>query len=331
MLDLSGKRYIVFGVANERSIAWAIAWLLIQCKAEVVFSSHPKMIEGVRALTRKYGLPNAHIYSCDVSSDADMDRCFEDLSQHAPYDGCVHSIAFSPEAGVRGEFLEAIDRETFRIAMDISVFSFYDITRRSVPLMPHGGSVLTLTFDAAEGVYPYYNAMGVAKAALNTTVLYAANQLGKHGIRVNAISASPENTLSARGVEDPYSFRDWTEAMSPMGRRATLEEVAAAAVWLLSPFSSGTTGEISFVDCGTNIVKMPTADRALAVAKAGWRTNNLLRGRSRNENIDALDHIDLGGRVKALASPLTPEDLAQAHKPTLNEQYEDRALDKPSG
>lgn len=266
MLDLSGRRYAIFGVANKNSICWAITQQLLDQSAEVILVVHPDLTEKVGKLAAEHDSILA-VISCNVAEEADVAACFEKLSGYAPLYGIVHGIAFSDKEELRGDFL-ATSRENFRVTMDVSCFSLIDIAARAVEVMGNEGSILTLTFDAARGPYPHYNVMSVAKAALEAAMRNAAFDLGAHNIRVNAISASPENTLSARGIGEFRLIGKFAESMSPMSRRATLDEIGAASTFLLSPAGSGITGQTVFVDCGSSVPTMPPARNAAAMAEA---------------------------------------------------------------
>lgn len=265
MIDLAGKRYVVFGVANEKSIAWAITQSLLACKAGVTLSCLQVMHRRVQKLAVEHGIEEPLL--CNVGNNAEMDSLFVELAKRGPYDGVVHSIAFSDTNELRGRFIDT-SRANFVRTMEISCFSFVDIARRALPLMPDGGSMITLSFDASRGSYPHYNVMGLAKAALEASVNYLATDLGEHRIRVNAFIASPEDTLSARGIGNFRLIGDFAAAMSPFGRRATVEEIAQHAVYLLSPYSSGITGQSQFVDCGSSIPRMPPARNARLMSDA---------------------------------------------------------------
>ncbi len=261
------RRVAIFGVANDRSLCWAIAQRMLADKADVVLVSHPMMLERVRKLAHPFGIE--HVYGCEVGDPEQVEDCFRKLAPLGPFHGIVHGIAFSDKNELRGRFIDT-SRENFATTMMISCYSFIEIARRATLLMPDGGSILTLTFDASRP-WPHYNIMGPAKAALEASVRYAAFDLGEHGIRVNAISASPEDTLSARGIQHFRVIGDWAEGMSPLGRRATLQEIANEAAYLLSPESSGVTGQIRFVDCGSSVPKLPPVRNAAKIYGAMGR------------------------------------------------------------
>lgn len=256
---LKGYTYLVCGVANDRSLAYHIAEALHRLGANLVLISQPGAIEKrAKPIAEALG---ASLYFCDVTDDAMLDDVFEKLELHAPFHGFVHSIAFSDKSELRGRFIET-SRLNFQKTLDISCYSFVDIARRMEHLMPDGGSGITLSFAAATGPMPHYNVMGIAKAALEAATKYLAFDMGEHMIRINAISASPEDTMAARGISDFRLIGDFAEAQSPLGRRATVEEIADMAVFLLSPLSSGTTGQIIYVDCGSSVPIMCPARNA---------------------------------------------------------------------
>ena len=235
MIDMKGKVAVVFGLANKRSIAWAIA---------------QKLSEAGASLAICY-LAGANTSRCDVSSDSDIDAVFEQLkSTYGKLDTLVHSIGFAPN--IKNDVLHTA-REDFRVAHDVSAYSLIALARGAEPLMTDGGSILTLTYYGAEKVFPNYNIMGVAKAALEAAVRYLAAELGQKNIRVNAISAGPIKTLAARGIGDFSRILDAVEARSPLRRNVDPIEVGSTAAFLCSPLASGITGEITFVDCGFNI------------------------------------------------------------------------------
>lgn len=265
MLDLEHKRFVIFGVANDKSLCWAIVEALQKCKAEVILVYHPSNGKRVLKLAEEAGIPNT--FPCDVEDGLAVDECFKHLAKSAPYYGVVHGIAFSDKEQLKGRFIDTT-RFNFLQTMTISCFSFVEIARRMEILMPEGGSMITLTFDASRGTYPNYNVMGVAKGALEVATRYLARDLGEKNIRVNALSPSPEDTLSARGISNFRRIGDFAEAMSPMGRRATLEEVGSAALFLLSDMSGGMTGQTMLVDCGAGTSIMPPPRNAGKMAEA---------------------------------------------------------------
>jgi enoyl-[acyl-carrier protein] reductase I len=244
---------VIFGVANKRSIAWAIAQRLSETGAKLAITYQNERLKA-EAHDLIGSLPNAEAFQCDVSSDAEIDQLFEQLKQRfGQLDGLVHSVAYAPAAEMHGDFLNT-SREGFRIAHDISVYSLVAVTRAAAPLMPNGGSVITLSYFGAEKVVPGYNVMGVAKAALEASVRYLANSLGPKNIRVNAISAGPIKTLAARGVGDFSTMLKNHAEHAPLKRNVDPKEVADTALFLASASGSGITGETIYVDCGYNIM-----------------------------------------------------------------------------
>ncbi len=253
MLNLQGRVAVVFGVANKRSIAYTIAQKLAEagCTLAVGYQNE-RLKSEADALVQ--GLSNATTFQCDVASDEQIDRSFAELKgRYGTLHTLVHSVAFAPADALKHDFL-ATTREDFRIAHDISVYSLIALTRAAAPLMTAGGSVMTLSYYGAEKVFPNYNVMGVAKAALESTVRYLAASLGPRGIRVNAISAGPIKTLAARGIGDLSSMLKGHAERSPLRRNVEQAEVAGAALYLASDLSSGVTGEITYVDAGYNVM-----------------------------------------------------------------------------
>ncbi len=252
---MAGKRGLVMGVANDRSVAWGIAAACAAQGAELAFTYQGDALEKrVRPLAE--GVGSQLVLPCDVSSDASMDTAFEQLRSHwGELDFLVHSIGWADKAFLRGRYMDT-PREAFLTALDISCYSFTAVCARAVPLMKNGGSLLTMTYLGAERVMPHYNVMGVAKAALEASVRYLATDLGGEGIRVNAISAGPIKTLAASGIGDFRYILKWNQYNSPLERNTTIEEVGGAAVYLLSDLSSGVTGEVHHVDSGYHTVGM---------------------------------------------------------------------------
>ena len=250
---MEGRTAVVFGVANKRSIAWAIAQGLQAAGARLVITYQNERLEE-EAKELIAALPGAEAFRCDVSQDQEIEQLFAQLkSRYGKLHALVHSIAFAPADELKGEFL-ATSREGFRIAHDVSVYSLIALARAAAPLMEDGGSILTLTYYGSEKVVPHYNVMGVAKAALEASVRYLAYDLGKRRVRVNAISAGPVKTLAARGIS---GFGDMLKAhaeRAPLQRNVDVNEVAQTAVFLASDAGSGITGEVLYVDCGYNIM-----------------------------------------------------------------------------
>jgi len=251
--DLEGRVAIVFGVANKRSIAWAIAQALHAAGAKLAITYQNERLS-LEAKDLIQALPGAQAFQCDVSNDEEIERLFTTLKErYGKIHGLVHSIAFAPAEELKGEFVST-SREGFRIAHDVSVYSLIALARAAAPLMEDGGSILTLTYYGSTRVVPRYNVMGVAKAALECSVRYLAYDLGKRKIRVNAISAGPIKTLAARGISD---FSDMLKAVAeraPLQRNVDVSEVAGTGVFLLSEAGAAITGETIYVDCGFNIM-----------------------------------------------------------------------------
>ncbi len=253
MLSMQGKNVVIFGVANKRSIAWAIAQRLNEAGAKLVITYQSERLKA-EAHDLITSLPGAQAFQCDVSSDAEIDSLYAQLKQHfGQLDAVVHSVAYAPAEELKGDFLNT-SREGFRIAHDVSVYSLIAVTRAAAPLMTNGGSVITLSYFGAEKVVPGYNVMGVAKAALEATVRYLANSLGEKKIRVNAISAGPIKTLAARGVGDFSTMLKNHAEHAPLKRNVEPREVGDTALFLTSDLGSGITGETIYVDCGYNIM-----------------------------------------------------------------------------
>jgi enoyl-[acyl-carrier protein] reductase I len=250
---LEGRVAVVFGVANKRSIAWAIAQGLHAAGAKLAITYQNERLE-MEAKDLILSLPGAEAFMCDVSKDEEIDRVFAELKQrYGKIHTLVHSIGFAPAAELKNDFVQTT-REGFRIAHDISVYSLIALARGAAPLMEDGGSIITLTYYGAEKVVPHYNVMGVAKAALECTVRYLAHDLGRKRIRVNAISAGPIKTLAARGIADFSDMLKSHVERSPLQRNVDVNEVGSTGVFLASDASSGITGEIIYVDCGYNIM-----------------------------------------------------------------------------
>ncbi|MGI9058396.1 MAG: enoyl-ACP reductase FabI [Ktedonobacteraceae bacterium] len=252
---LEGKKALIFGIANHRSIGWAIAQALAAEGAQLAFSYQERMEKYVRDLAGK--IPGTAVMECDVQNDDQLDSAFAKASEifNGTLDILIHSVAFAPPRELENPFVETT-REGFHTALDISAYSLVAMARRAKPLLQAsgGGSILTLTYMASERVMPKYNVMAVAKAALECSVRYLAFELGEHNIRVNAISAGALNTLAARGVSGFSSFREHTEAAAPLRRNIEQKEVGDAALFLCSPLARAITGEILFVDAGYNIM-----------------------------------------------------------------------------
>ncbi len=256
---MAGKRGLIMGVANDKSIAWGIAQACADASAELAFSymgdAFRKRVEPLAA-----SLGVTQLFDCDVGDEASIDGCFQAISDAwGGLDIIVHAIGFSDKTELRGRYVDT-SRGNFQMTMDISVYSFTAVAQRAEKLMTNGGSMLTLTYYGAEQVMPHYNVMGVAKAALEAPVKYLAVDLGEKNIRVNGISAGPIKTLAASGIGDFRYILKWNEFNSPLRRNVTQEEVGKAALFLLSDLGSGTTGENLHVDAGYHVVGMKAVD-----------------------------------------------------------------------
>jgi enoyl-[acyl-carrier protein] reductase I len=253
MINLAGKTAVVFGLANKRSIAWGIAQRLHEASATLAICYQNERMK-LEAQSLIDELPGASGFQCDVSSDAEVDTLFAAFKEKfGKVDILVHAVAFAPAEDLRGSFTNT-SREGFRIALDVSVYSLIAVTRAAAPLMTEGGSIITLSFYAAEKVVPNYNVMAVAKAALECTVRYLAYDLGAKNIRVNAISAGPIKTLAARGVGALGEMMKAHSDRAPLHRNVDQLEVGGAALFLASDLSSAVTGETLYVDCGYNVM-----------------------------------------------------------------------------
>jgi enoyl-[acyl-carrier protein] reductase I len=253
MINLAGKTAVVFGLANKRSIAWGIAQKLHEAGANlaICYQNERMKLEAEELIAE---LPGASGFQCDVSSDQEIDALFVKLKdKYGKLAVLVHAVAFAPAAELRGDFLDT-SREGFHIALDVSVYSLIAVTRGAAPLMTDGGSIMTLSFYAAEKVVPNYNVMAVAKAGLESTMRYLAWSLGSKNIRVNAISAGPIKTLAARGVGALGEMMKSHAERAPLHRNVDQLEVGGAALFLASDLSSAITGEVMYVDCGYNIM-----------------------------------------------------------------------------
>jgi enoyl-[acyl-carrier protein] reductase I len=256
---MAGKRGLVMGVANERSLAWGIAKAVHAQGAELAFTFQGEALgKRVRPLAESIG--SDFLLECDVTDEPSLGGAFSALGERwGRLDFLVHAIAFSDREQLKGRYVDTT-RANFAQTLDISCYSFTDICRRAAPLMTAGGSLLTLTYAGAERVMPHYNVMGVAKAALEASVRYLAVDLGGANIRVNAISAGPIKTLAASGIGDFRYILKWNQYNSPLKRNVTIEDVGGAGVYLLSDLSSGVSGEVHHVDCGYHVVGMKAVD-----------------------------------------------------------------------
>jgi enoyl-[acyl-carrier protein] reductase I len=256
---MAGKRGLIMGVANERSIAWGIAKTLAEHGAEIAFTFQGEALEKrVRPLAQSLG--SQHVMNCDVGDEASVDQVFQHLqASWGKLDFLLHAIAYSDKEELKGKYVET-SRANFLRTLDISCYSFTALCRQAVPLMADGGSLLTLTYFGAERVMPHYNVMGVAKAALEASVRYLAVDLGGQNIRVNALSAGPMKTLAASGIGDFRYILKWNQYNAPLKRNVTLDDVGGAGLYLLSPLSAGVTGEVHHVDAGYHVVGMKAVD-----------------------------------------------------------------------
>lgn len=256
---MKGKRGIIFGVANKSSLAWSIAQNLAAQGAELAFTYLGSALEKrVKPLAESVG--SNIVLPCDVTKTEEIKAVFQELKDvWGTIDFVVHAIGFSDKNELRGAYYNT-SRENFLMTMDISCYSLTEITREAAPLMNNGGSILTLTYYGAEKVLPHYNVMGVAKAALEASVRYLATDLGPQGVRINALSAGPVKTLAASGIGDFRYILKWNEDNSPLRRNITNNEVGQSGLYLLSPLSSGVTGETHHVDCGYHVVGMKSID-----------------------------------------------------------------------
>jgi enoyl-[acyl-carrier protein] reductase I len=256
---MAGKRGLIMGLANDKSLAWGIARQLSAQGAELAISYQgPVMEKRVRPLADALGCD--FLIDCDVADRANLDAAFRALAERWPtIDFVVHAIGFTNKEALRGKYYD-VELDDFLMTMNISVYSFTAVARRAAAMMPNGGALLTLSYYGAEKVVPHYNVMGVAKAALETSVKYLANDCGPAGIRVNAISAGPIKTLAASGIGDFRLILKWNEYNAPLRRNVTIDDVGGAALYLLSELSAGVTGEVHHVDAGYHTVGMKQAD-----------------------------------------------------------------------
>lgn len=256
---MAGKRGLIMGLANNKSIAWGIAKACADAGAELAFSYQGDALKKrVAPLAEQLG--SDIVLPCDVSDEGSIDELFNALEEKwGKLDFVVHAIGFSDKGELRGRYVDT-SRSNFQMTMDISVYSFTAVVKRAEKMMTEGGSFLTMTYYGAEQVMPHYNVMGVAKAALEASVKYLAEDLGKDGIRVNAISAGPIKTLAASGIGDFRYIMKWNEYNSPLRRNVTIDDVGKSALYLLSDLSSGVTGENLHVDAGYHVVGMKAVD-----------------------------------------------------------------------
>ncbi len=259
MTLMQGKRGLIMGLANDRSLAWGIAKKLSEAGAELAFSYQGEAIEKrVRPLAAELG--SDFLIDCDVADMGALDKTFDTLAARWPtIDFVVHAIGFSDKNELRGRFYDT-SLDNFLMTMNISVYSFVAVAKRAQAMMPSGGSLVTLSYYGAEKVIPHYNVMGVAKAALEASVKYLAVDLGRDNIRVNAISAGPIKTLAASGIGDFRYILKWNELNSPLKRNVTIDDVGGAGLYLCSDLASGVTGETHYVDAGYQVVGMKAED-----------------------------------------------------------------------
>lgn len=264
---MKGKRGLIMGLANDKSLAWGISQYLAAQGAELGFTFQGEALEKrVRPLAAS--LNSKLIVPCDVTDEASMDSVFSSIEREwGGLDFLVHAIAYSDKNELKGQYVNT-SAENFALTMNVSCYSFTSLARRARPLMKNGGSLLTLTYYGAERVVPHYNVMGIAKAALETSVKYLAVDLGGENIRVNAISAGPVKTLAASGIGDFRYILKWNELNAPLQRNTTLPDVGGAALYLLSDLGAGTTGEVLHVDSGYHVIGMKRVD-APDIATAG--------------------------------------------------------------
>lgn len=269
---MNGKRGLIMGLANDKSIAWGIAKACADGGAELCFSYQGEALKKrVGPLAKQVG--SDYMIECDVTQSSDLDALFANIEEKwGAIDFVVHAIGFSDKAELRGRYVDT-SHDNFTMTMDISVYSFTAVAQRAEKLMSEGGSMLTLTYYGAEQVMPHYNVMGVAKAALEASIMYLAEDLGKDGIRVNAISAGPIKTLAASGIGDFRYIMKWNELNSPLRRNVNIEDVGKSAFYLLSDLSSGVTGEVLHVDAGYHVVGMKAVDAPDIDAVTGRKTS----------------------------------------------------------
>jgi enoyl-[acyl-carrier protein] reductase I len=254
---LEGKTGVVFGVANKRSIAWAIAKAWHEAGARLAFTYQGERLKDkVADLVETFG-EDTLLIPCDVTSDADIDNVFQQVGERfGKLDLLLHSVAFAPREALEGDFLETT-REAFAVAHDVSAYSLVALARGAAPLMSDGGSIVAMSYYGAAKVIPHYNVMGVAKAALEASVRYLAADLGPQGIRVNAISAGPMRTLAGSAIGGARHILKWNEKHAPMRRNVQLEDIGGASLYLLSDLSRSVTGEVHHVDSGYNVIGVP--------------------------------------------------------------------------
>jgi enoyl-[acyl-carrier protein] reductase I len=263
---MAGKRGLIMGVANDRSLAWGIASAVSAHGAELAFSYQGEAL-GKRVKPLAASVGSDFVEPCDVSDDASLDALFAKIEREwGGLDFVVHAIGFADKEDLKGGYTKTT-RAGFHLALDISAYSFTAVAQRAAPLMKNGGSMLTLSYLGAEKVVPHYNVMGVAKAALEASVRYLAADLGRENIRVNGISAGPIKTLAGSGIGDFRVILRWNELNAPLGRNVTIQDVGSAALFLLSDLGAGVTGQIQYVDGGYNTVGMVAVEAAAGAAQ----------------------------------------------------------------
>lgn len=258
---LDGKRFIIFGIASKRSIAWGIAEAMHREGASLVFTYQNDRLKD-RVVQMAEACGSALVLPCDVAEDSQIDDLMSTVKTHWDdgFDGLVHAVAFAPREALEGDFLDSITRESFRVAHDVSSYSFAAVAKAARPQLRSGGSLLTLSYLGAVRAMPNYNVMGLAKASLEANTRFMATSLGPDGIRVNAISAGPIKTLAAAGISDFKKLLGHVSSVSPLRENTTIEQVGNTAAFLASPLASGITGQIIYVDGGFNIVSMPNLE-----------------------------------------------------------------------
>lgn len=254
-IDLQGKRGLVMGVSNGRSLGWAIAERLHQAGAQLAYSYQGERLkEDLEKLTR--GHEGTRLAQCDVTDESELKALFAGLKEDwGRLDFVVHSIAFAPRAAMEGRYIETT-RDDWRTALEISAYSLVSVAREAEPLLSEGGSIVTLSYYAAEKVVPKYNVMGIAKSALEASVRYLAHEMGRGGVRVNAVSAGPVRTVAARSIPGFMKMYNKVAGIAPLGRNVTHEEVGNLGLFLLSPMATGITGETIYVDAGFHVMGM---------------------------------------------------------------------------
>lgn len=254
-IDLSGKKFLVMGVANKRSLGWAIAEQLHNAGAELAFSYQAERLQGeLEKLTT--GMAGTLLYQCDVSQESELERMFQSLEKEWDgLDGIVHAIAFAPREALEGRYIDTT-REDWNLALEVSAYSLVAVARQAEKMLNEGAGLVTLTYYASEKVVPKYNVMAIAKSALEASVRYLAYELGKKQVRVNAVSAGPVRTVAARSIPGFVALLKQFSEVAPLGRNITHEEVGQLGLFLLSPLASGITGEVVYVDAGFHVMGM---------------------------------------------------------------------------